>query len=222
MAMLSSLSTEDLIPVDHPIRRIRVVVDTVLADLDDTFESMYSTQGRASVPPEQLLKATVLMAMYSMRSERAFCERLNYDMLFKWFLGLAIDAKSFDATTFTKNRERLLEHAVADEFFAAVVKPYLANKKDNTFLDDYLIGSDLKQFLEPWRREQFRRIRRPGTAHQRPETIDRGIPDRIRNLGLTRDDRRHPDVVFEPEQFVCAGTAEIGVYQQYPLARIGN
>ena len=100
LALLSSLSTEDLIPVDHPIRRIRVVVDAVLAELDGRFDGMYSTKGRPSVPPEALLKASVLMAMYSMRSERAFCERLNYDMLFKWFLDLAIDAPSFDASTF--------------------------------------------------------------------------------------------------------------------------
>jgi len=119
--MLSSLSTEDLIPADHPIRRIRVVVDEVLAGLDGEFDAMYASSGRRSVPPEQLLKATVLMAMYTMRSERAFCERLNYDMLFKWFLGLAIDDKAFDASTFTKNRERLLEHEIADRFFAAVV-----------------------------------------------------------------------------------------------------
>lgn len=121
LSMLSSLSTEDLIPVDHPIRRIRVVVDAVLADLDGTFAAMYSTAGRPSVPPEVLLKATVLMAMYSMRSERAFCERLNYDMLFKWFLDLPIDAPSFDASTFSKNRRRLLDADVADEFFEAVV-----------------------------------------------------------------------------------------------------
>ncbi len=119
--MLSSLSTEDLIPVDHPIRQIRVVVDEVLAGLDGEFEAMYATSGRGSVPPEQLLKATVLMAMYSMRSERAFCERLNYDMLFKWFLDLPIDGRAFDATTFTKNRQRLLDHEIADRFFAAVV-----------------------------------------------------------------------------------------------------
>ena len=120
--MLSSLSTEDLIPAEHPIRRIRVVVDVVLAELDDAFEKMYSTSGRPSVPPEMLLKATVLMAMYSMRSERAFCERLNYDMLFKWFLDLPIDAPSFDASTFSKNRQRLLDQNIADEFFAAVVR----------------------------------------------------------------------------------------------------
>lgn len=122
MAMLLSLSTEELIPKDHPIRRIRKVVDEVLAELDGEFEAMYPGTGRPSVPPEALLKATVLMALYSIRSERAFCERLNYDLLFKWFLDLPIDAKAFDATTFTKNRERLLSHEIADRFFAAVVR----------------------------------------------------------------------------------------------------
>ena len=119
--MLSSLSPEDLIPADHPIRRIRKVVDAVLAELDGEFDAMYAASGRPSVPPETLLKATVLMALYSIRSERAFCERLNYDLLFKWFLDLPIDAKAFDATTFTKNRDRLLDHEIADRFFAAVV-----------------------------------------------------------------------------------------------------
>jgi transposase len=120
--MLTSLSTEDLIPKDHPIRRIRRVIEEVLAEFDSGFEAMYSRIGRPSVPPEQLLKATVLMALYSMRSERAFCERLNYDLLFKWFLDLPIDAKAFDPTTFTKNRDRLLEAEIADRFFAAVVR----------------------------------------------------------------------------------------------------
>ena len=122
LAMLTTLSTEELIPADHPIRRIRTVVDAVLAELDDTFDAMYATSGRSSVPPETLLKATVLMAMYSIRSERAFCERLNYDLLFKWFLDLRIDEAAFDASTFSKNRQRLLNAEVADQFFAAVVR----------------------------------------------------------------------------------------------------
>ena len=122
MAMLTTLSTEDLIPAEHPIRKIRVVVDIILGELDLVFDRMYASGGRSSVPPEALLKATVLMAMYSIRSERAFCERLNYDLLFKWFLDMRIDQAAFDPTTFTKNRKRLLEHEVADEFFAAVVR----------------------------------------------------------------------------------------------------
>jgi transposase len=122
LAMLTTLSTEDLVPGDHPIRRIRAVVDAVLDGLDGEFEAMYATGGRPSVPPEQLLKATVLMALYSVRSERAFCERLNYDLLFKWFLGLRIDERAFDATTFSKNRQRLLDHEIADRFFALVVE----------------------------------------------------------------------------------------------------
>ncbi len=112
LAMLTTLSTEDLIPPDHPIRRIRVVVDTVLGELDDVFDAMYASSGRSSVPPESLLKATVLMAMYSIRSERAFCERLNYDLLFKWFLDLRIDQPAFDASTFSKNRQRLTPRSV--------------------------------------------------------------------------------------------------------------
>jgi transposase len=143
LSMLSSLSTEDLIPTDHPIRRIRLVVDEIPAGMDDVFDAMYATSGRRSVPPEQLLKATVLMAMYSMRSERAFCERLNYDMLFKWFLDLPIDGKAFDATTFTKNRQRLLDHDIADIFFAAVVDQ--AKLRRYTSSDHFSVDGTLLQ-----------------------------------------------------------------------------
>src|SRR5213075_2473355 len=94
LAMLTTLSAEDLIPADHPIRRIRRVVDAVLADLDGTFDAMYSAKGRPSVPRERLLRRR-LMALYSIRSERAFCERLNCDLLFKWFLDLRIDEALF-------------------------------------------------------------------------------------------------------------------------------
>ena len=143
--MLTSLSTEDLIPKNHPIRRIRRVVDEVLADLDREFDAMYSRIGRPSIPPEQLLKATVLMALYSMRSERAFCERLNYDLLFKWFLDLAMDAKAFDRTTFTKNRDRLLEAEIADRFFAAVVRQ--AQLRRYVSSEHFSVDGTL---LQPW------------------------------------------------------------------------
>lgn len=120
--MFTTVSIDSLIRADHPIRRIRVIVDEVLAELDGEFDAMYSQTGRPSVPPEQLLKATVLMALYSIRSERAFCERLNYDLLFKWFLDLPLEAQAFDPATFSKNRERLLKAEIADRFFEAVVR----------------------------------------------------------------------------------------------------
>jgi transposase len=119
--MLLALTPDQLVPADHPIRRIKPVVEAVLARLSPLFDEMYATRGRPSIPPEHLLKASLLIALFSVRSERQFCERLQYDLLFKWFLGLNVGDRSFDATTFSKNRERLLRHRVADAFFAEVV-----------------------------------------------------------------------------------------------------
>lgn len=164
LAMLTSLSTEDLIPADHPIRRIRKVVDEVLGELDRDLGAMYSRIGRPSVPPEQLLKATILMALYSMRSERAFCERLNYDLLFKWFLDLPIDAKAFDATTFTKNRDRLLDAEIADRFFAAVVRQ--AQLRRYLSSEHFSVDGTL---LEAWAsHKSFKRKDDPGTGAPPP------------------------------------------------------
>jgi transposase len=122
VTMLSTVTSDSLIPMDHPIRRIKPVVEAVLAELGPEFDAMYARTGRHSVPPEQLLKATVLMALYSIRSERQFCERLRYDLLFKFFLDLNVDDEGFDHSTFSRNRERLLKHEIADRFFAAVVR----------------------------------------------------------------------------------------------------
>jgi transposase len=121
LAMLSTTSTDDLVPKNHPIRRIKPIVDAIAERMEPTFAQMYSAIGRPSIPPEHLLKASVLMALYSVRSERQFCERLNYDMLFRWFLDMGIEEPGFVASTFSKNRQRLLSHEVADQFFAASV-----------------------------------------------------------------------------------------------------
>lgn len=120
--MLLGVTPDQLVPANHPIRAIRLLVDAVLAELSPQFDAMYERIGRPSVPPEHLLKASILMALYSLRSERQFCERLQYDILFKWFLDLNISEPAFDATTFTKNRERLLDHDIARAFFGEVVR----------------------------------------------------------------------------------------------------
>ena len=119
---LFSLRTPgDRVPKDHPLRRVKDMADAALKALSPTFERMYSGRGRPSIPPEQLLKATVLMAFYTVRSERLFCEQLDYNLLFRWFLDMGIEDASFDHSTFSQNRERLLEHDVARQFFMAVM-----------------------------------------------------------------------------------------------------
>ena len=119
--MLLALTADQLVPTDHPVRRIKPVVEPVLARLSPRFDGMYADRGRPSIPPEHLLKASLLIALYSIRSERQFCERLRYDFLFKWFLDLNVADPGFDASSFSKNRERLLAHEVARAFFAEVV-----------------------------------------------------------------------------------------------------
>ena len=120
-SLIVLLNPEDLVPREHPLRGIKRYCDEVLRDLSATFAGMYAATGRPSIPPERLLKSTVLMALYTVRSERMFCEQLAYNLLFRWFLDMDMTEAPFDATVFSHNRERLLTHHVADEFFYRVV-----------------------------------------------------------------------------------------------------
>ena len=115
MTMLGWSDLEELIPADHSIRRVRPLSEAGLRDLEPTFETMCAKIGRPSITPEHLLKSCLLMMLYSIRSERQFCERLRYDLLFKWFLGLTVEDEPFDHSSFANNRRRLLG-ARADYF----------------------------------------------------------------------------------------------------------
>ncbi len=119
--MLTLVNPEQRVPANHPIRLIKALAEVALKELSPLFEQMYSEVGRPSIPPERLLKASLLMALYTVRSERMFCEQLDYNLLFRWFLDLNWDEPSFDHSTFSRNRARLLEHDVAGEFFRTVV-----------------------------------------------------------------------------------------------------
>ena len=119
--MLTAVTPDALVPQRHPIRRIKPMVDQALAQLSPTFDRMYAANGRASIPPEHLLKACLLMALFSVRSERQFCERLEYDLLFKWFLDVNIMDHGFDHSVFAKNKQRLLDGDVAREFLLEIV-----------------------------------------------------------------------------------------------------
>jgi transposase len=143
--MLSALTPDQLVPEDHPIRRIKPIVERALGELAPVFREMYARTGRPSIPPEHLLKSSLLIALYSVRSERQFCERLQYDLLFKWFLGLNIADAAFDPSSFSKNRERLLEHDVARRFFAAVVAE--AKRRRLLSADHFSVDGTL---LEAW------------------------------------------------------------------------
>ena len=119
--MLAFVDLEERVPKDHPLRIIKAVADEALERLSAEFDGMYSKVGRASVPPERLLKASLLISLYSVRSERAFCEELEYNLLFRWFLDMNLMERSFDPTVFTKNRRRLLEHRIGQALFDEVV-----------------------------------------------------------------------------------------------------
>lgn len=119
--MLMLVSPGSMVPPNHPLRGIRTLADAALADLNETFDSMYSSVGRRSTPPERLLKTLLLMVLYSVRSERQICEQLQYNMLFRWFVGMDLTEPAFDASTFSKNRERLIEHDVSRLFLESIV-----------------------------------------------------------------------------------------------------
>lgn len=115
------ISPESRVPKDHPLRRVKVLVDEVLRDLSPEFEEMYAENGRPSIPPERLLKAKMLQALYTIRSENLLIEALEYNLLFRWFLDLNLMDPIWDNSTFTKNQERLLAHQTAEVFFARIV-----------------------------------------------------------------------------------------------------
>jgi transposase len=143
--LFSYVSCEARVPADHPLRPIRAIVDEALEVLSAEFEVLYSKVGRPSIPPEKLLRALLLQAFYSVRSERQLMEQLDYNLLFRWFVGLAMDAPVWDATVFTKNRERLLAGEIAVKFLTAV----LGQRRIRALLSDEHFSVD-GTLIEAW------------------------------------------------------------------------
>jgi transposase len=143
--MFSYLSPETRVRKDHPLRAIRTMVDEVLTQLSRRFEQMYASVGRPSIPPEKLLRAQLLQMLYSIRSERLLMEEIDYSMLYRWFVGLNLDEEVWAPTTFTKNRDRLLQADVAKEFLAQVVAQ--AGQRGLTSDEHFTVDGTL---LEAW------------------------------------------------------------------------
>lgn len=144
-AMFSYVSPEQRVPADHPLRPIREMGDRILRGLANRFEALYSPMGRASIAPEKLIRALLLQVLYSIRSERLLMEQLNYNLLFRWFVGLNMDDAVWHPTVFSKNRERLLEGDIAQAFFDAVLAE--ARKKDLLSDEHFTVDGTL---LEAW------------------------------------------------------------------------
>jgi len=167
--VFSYVPIEKRIPQDHPIRKIKKVADRVLKRLSPVFDEMYSKVGRPGVPPEALLKSQILIALYSVRSERQFCERLQYDMLFLWFLDMKMEDHGFDATTFTKNRDRLMEHDVARLFFHEVLEEA---RKDALLSEEHFTVDGT--LIEAW--ASMKSFRKKDSAEDNNNDDDPGNP----------------------------------------------
>ena len=121
-SLFSYVSLESRIPDHHPIRKIRAVVDKALAEMAPEFDAMYAASGRPSIPPEQLIRALLLQIFFTIRSERQLVERLDYDLMFRWFVGLGMDDPVWNHSTFSKNRDRLMRHNIDELLFEAIKK----------------------------------------------------------------------------------------------------
>src|SRR3954469_10776514 len=180
-AMFSYLSPEQRVPSDHPLRAVRQMADTILAQLSQLFSKMYADIGRRSIPPEKLLRALLLQVLYTVRSERMLMEQLEYNLLFRWFVGLNMDENVWVPTVFTKNRDRLLEGDIAEKFFTHV----LAQARKANLLSDEHFSVD-GTLIEAWASQKsFQRKDRPA-----PPPDDPGNPT-VDFHGETRSNETH-------------------------------
>jgi transposase len=167
--MFSYGSLEERVPADHPLRPIRQMVDEALKTLDGRFEALYEEDGRKSIPPERLLRALLVQMLYSIRSERMLMEQLEYNLLFRWFVGLSMNEPVWHATVFTKNRDRLLEGEIAGEFFQAVLKQ--ARRKRLLSNEHFTVDGTL---IEAWAGQKSFQLKDEDDILKPPPPPDRG------------------------------------------------
>jgi transposase len=184
VSMLGLATPDKRVPTDHPLLHIRILANQALDALLPTFDEMYSRMGRLAIPPERLLKSALLIAFYSVRSERLFCEQFDYNLLFRWFLDMDMVEASFDHLTFSRNRERLLAHDVASKILGEVVRAAQAAplmSDDHFTVDGTLIEAwaSLKSFRPKDEKPSDRPAGRPGHSHgelARREAVERDAP----------------------------------------------
>ncbi len=191
--MFSYLSPEQRVPQEHPLRAIRKIADAVFVQLSPQFDKLYARMGRPSIAPEKLLRALLLQVLYSVRSERLLMEELDYNMLFRWFVGLNMDDRVWDPTSFTKNRERLLRGDIAEQFFAGVLDQARGHEllSDEHFTVDGTLleaAASLKSFKSKEQQDE-------------PPPDDPGNPT-VNFHGQKRSNKTHQSTT-DPEAMLC-------------------
>src|SRR6266404_1511599 len=250
-ALFSYLSCEARVPLDHPLRPIQKIVDEALGALTGEFDKLYAKFGRPSIPPEKLLRALLLQAFYSVRSERQLMEQLGYNLLFRWFVGLSLDAEVWDVTVFTKNRERLIAGDIASKFMAAtepgagqgaaVGRPFLGGWDADRGVGEHeelspegrqrrAAGSWPQRGAGLSRREAEQRDARLDHRSQCPIVSQRacpresggpGQPAKLAYLGHVLMENRHA-LVVDTRLTLATGTAEREAGLEMVAARPGN
>src|SRR6187200_749518 len=237
-AMFSYVSAEQRVPADHPLRAIRALVDETLREMSREFDGLYAKVGRPSVPPERLLRAQLLQIFYSIRSERLLMEQLDYNLLFRWFVGLAMDEPVWTPTVFTKNRDRLLNQEIARSFFRRVVERAQDLMSDEHFtVDGTLIEAWASQ--KSFQRKDggtdgdgrnFRGEERTNDTHASKTDPDarlyrksNGAESRLAYLGHLLIENRH-GLIVDAMATTADGTAEreaalLMVHEQWQRAR---
>lgn len=197
-SMLSLTGPEHLVPATHPIRRIKALADAQLAKLSPVFDEMYAGVGRPSIPPETLLKACLLIALFSVRSERQLCERIHYDLMFRYFLDLGMDDEIFNASSFAKNKERLLRADVARMFFEGVVQQ--AREAQLISAEHFTVDGTL---IEAW--ASHKSFKRKGEKSDKPPE-DPGNPT-VNFHGEKRSNETHQSTTDPESKLARKGSA---------------
>lgn len=226
-SLFSYSTVADFVPPDHPLRRIRSLVDEALASMHGSFTVSYSHTGRPSVAPERIIRALLLQVLYSVRSERRLVEAIRYNMLYRWFVGLSIDERVWDATTFTKNRERFVDHQVTGHLLQRVVE--LARQRqllsdahfsvDGTLIDAWASMGSYRRRDEdddpPSGPPDFKGEQRCSATHECKTDPDArlyrkadGQPARLCYIGHALTDNRHA-LVIDARVTHATGTAEV-------------
>lgn len=190
--MFSYVSLEERIPADHPLRPLRAMVDRALLTLSPRFDALYADGGRPSIPPEQLLRALLLQVLYTVRSERQLVEQLDYNLLFRWFVGLGVDDAVWVPTVFSKNRDRLLEGEIAQAFFTAVLAE--ARAADLLSPEHFTVDGTL---IQAWAGQKS--FQRDPSKRGDDDAPPPAVPKHRRKFLPPDDPRRNPTVNFHGE-----------------------